>query len=57
MSNCSLNLSADQLKRIVDYTFKQVDTDSDDKISFEEYRQVLRRNPALLGSFKFELQE
>uniref|UniRef100_A0A6B2LKW6 EF-hand domain-containing protein n=1 Tax=Arcella intermedia TaxID=1963864 RepID=A0A6B2LKW6_9EUKA len=55
LENCTLNLSSSQLERIIDSTFKQVDTNSDDQISFEEYSALVSKDPYLLDCFKFEL--
>ena len=41
------NLSNNQLQQIVDRTILYLDKDEDGRISFEEFRQLVKRNASL----------
>ncbi|GAU27425.1 hypothetical protein TSUD_356610, partial [Trifolium subterraneum] len=49
LSECGLNLGNEILETIIDKTFQDVDADKDDKISKEEWRDFVIRNPSILN--------
>ena len=44
----ALHLSEDQIIRVLDATFSEVDINHDGRISFEEYKLMVLRNPIIL---------
>ncbi|KAL0480677.1 serine/threonine-protein phosphatase 2B regulatory subunit [Acrasis kona] len=46
----SLGIPQEQLHSLVDATFAEADTDGDGKISFEEYRVLVTKHPAMIGN-------
>lgn len=48
LSECGLNVGNEILETIIDKTFQDVDADKDDKISKEEWKEFVIRNPSLL---------
>jgi hypothetical protein len=55
--NFMLELSEAQMRKLVDSTFDEVDTNGDGKISFEEYKQMITSNPEMLASFQVKFVE
>lgn len=45
-----LNLSDQQMRALVDSTFTEVDLNGDGKISFEEYKLMAKKHPAILDN-------
>jgi len=54
LENCVLGLSEAQLKKIIDYTFLHIDANHDDKISFDEYKALVKKYPSVLEDFKVD---
>lgn len=57
LENCVLGLSESQLKKIIDYTFLHIDANHDDKISFEEYKALVKKYPSVLEDFKLDFRK
>lgn len=47
-------LTEQQMRELVDQTFLEVDANSDGKISFEEFKEMVRRHPAVLNTITID---
>jgi len=56
LENCILGLSEAQLVKIIDYTFLHVDANHDEKISFDEYKSLVKKHPSVLEDFKVDFR-
>ena len=51
LENYQLNISDEDIQRLVDRTFEDTDTDGDGVISYDEYRNLVMSNPDILSQF------
>jgi Ca2+-binding EF-hand superfamily protein len=42
------------MRELVDQTFLEVDANSDGRISFEEFKEMVRRHPAVLNTITID---
>ena len=49
-----IHLSDEQMRELVEFTFREVDANSDGKISFDEYKEMVRRHPAILDTITID---
>ncbi|KAJ4462171.1 putative calcineurin B [Paratrimastix pyriformis] len=54
LSEDQMGLTPDQARVMVDATFREADVNRDGRISFEEYKGLIMRNPALLKNMTLE---
>jgi serine/threonine-protein phosphatase 2B regulatory subunit len=52
-----INITEDQMRAMVEQTFKETDLNSDGRISFEEYREMVRKHPSIIASLTIDHTE
>lgn len=55
-SNASVSIPNEQLDRVIDATYQQIDGNSDGKISFEEFELAASKNPFILDCVSLNLE-
>ncbi|OHS94243.1 Calcineurin B-like protein 7 [Tritrichomonas foetus] len=56
VGNASVHLSETQLEKIIEITFKKMDTNGDGEISLEEFTIEAKKNPAILSCVNLNLE-